>query len=194
MVSTTLRVIHNEHLSMACILRSLHKMLRQEPGANAPQYFHAMRCMLFYVSEIHEKEHHPKESRLLFPAVRRRAPELAPTLDQLERDHADDGSRVGQLQRLLLAWELLGETHREVFATQLQEFIAGYMEHMRLEEAQVIPAAQRVCTPEDWAAMDAGFSQNHDPLSPGAGVQPVYQQLLDLLTHNMFAPIDLRPA
>lgn len=194
MESTALRVIREEHFSIAAVLRSLRLMLRRGPGEDAQPYFDAMRAMLFYIDEVPEKEHHPKESQLLFQPLLRRAPELARMLEQLEREHTNGETAVRDLQHQLLAWELMGESRREAFATTLGTYIDFYLEHMRLEETVIFPAAQKVFTPGDWAAMDAAFAQNRDPLAQGAALDPAYERLFSRIVRAAPSPIGLGAA
>ena len=191
---TALRVIREEHFSIAAVLRSLRLMLRHGPGEDEQPYFDAMRAMLFYIDEVPEKEHHPKESQLLFQPLLRRAPELARMLEQLEREHTNGETAVRDLQHQLLAWELMGESRREAFATTLGTYIDFYLEHMRLEETVIFPAAQKVFTPGDWAAMDAAFAQNRDPLAQGAALDPAYERLFSRIVRAAPSPIGLGPA
>lgn len=194
MESTALRVIREEHFSIAAVLRSLRLMLQRGPDEDERQYFDAMRAMLFYIDEVPEKEHHPKESELLFPPVLKRAPELTRDLELLERDHAGGEQAVRHLQHLLLAWELMGEGRREAFTKALSSYITFYLEHIRLEEAVIIPAAIKHCTPEDWAAMDAAFAQNRDPMAQGAALDPAYERLFSRIVRSTPSPIGLGEA
>ena len=90
-----------------------------------------MRAMLFYVDEFPEKLHHPKESNLLFPRVARLAPETLETIVLLEKDHAKSESAVRELQHLLLAWELMGESRRDIFVETARRYIGFYLAHMQ---------------------------------------------------------------
>ncbi len=62
----------------------------------------------------------------------------------------------------------MGESRRATFVEALDRYITFYLEHMRLEETVVLPAALQHLTDEDWAAMDAAFASNTDVLAQGA--------------------------
>ena len=47
----------------------------------------------------------------------------------------------------------------------VKRYLSFYMEHMLLEEAVILPAAQRVLDEQDWAEPDAAFATNCDPLT-----------------------------
>ncbi len=42
-------------------------------------------------------------------------------------------------------------------------YAAFLWDHMGREEGVILPAAQRHLLPEDWAAIDAAFTENRDP-------------------------------
>ncbi len=181
-----------EHRTLAAVLQSLRLMLARGPGDAPEQFFDVLRAMLFYIDEFPEQQHHPKESDLLFPKVLRLAPELMPVVARLEQQHLEGHDRVRELQHLLLAWELLGESRRAVFEQQAQAYIAFYTDHMRLEEDQVLPVARRVLQPLDWEELDRAFGQNVDPLA-GMG-DPRFERLFSRIVLRAPAPIGVGPA
>ena len=177
MSSISLRIIREEHASLAAVLHSLRLMLDQGLGDEPAAFFDVMRAMLFYIDEFPERQHHPKESQWLFPKVAERSAEAAKAIEQLDRDHAGGEAAVRELQHLLVGWELMGDARREAFAQALERYVRFYLEHMRLEETVVIPAAQQHLQAADWEAMDAAFASNTDPLAPGQPRDPAYDRL-----------------
>ena len=191
MPSICLQKIRKEHASLSAVLRSLLLLLDKGPGDSPEAFFDSLRAMLFYIDEIPERLHHPKESRLLFPLVLQRAPEVAPVLAQLEQDHAGGEAAVRQLQHLLLAWELLGEPRRAPFANELARYVQFYMEHMRLEETQVLPLAQQHLDGDDWRELDAAFANNADPLCDSQPRDAAYDRLFSRIVLRAPSPIGL---
>ena len=176
-----LDVIRDEHQALAAMLRSLSMLLQQARREDRLPPFDVLRAMLFYIDEFPERLHHTKESELLFPALRARAPAAAATLDKLDRDHAQGERAVRELAHLLLAWEVMGEPRREAFESALRSYIDHYLRHMAVEEAEVLPAALEHLSPADWAALDAAFAANKDPLTghePEEGYRPLFQRIL----------------
>ena len=191
MPSICLQKIRKEHASLSAVLRSLLLLLDKGPGDAPEAFFDSMRAMLFYIDEIPERLHHPKESRLLFPLVLQRAPEVAPVLAQLEQDHAGGEAAVRQLQHLLRAWELMGEPRRAPFANELARYVQFYMEHMRLEETQVLPLAQQHLDGDDWRELDAAFANNADPLCDSQPRDAAYDRLFSRIVLRAPSPIGL---
>ncbi len=189
----TLDVIHEEHQALAAMLRSLSLLLAQARREGHLPDFSVLRAMLLYVDEFPERLHHRKESELLFPALLRRAPELADAVARLERDHAQGERAIRDLQHALLAFEVLGEPRRADFERAVEQYVRGYLEHMGVEEAEILPAARRVFNEGDWAALDAAFAANQDPLT-GHEPPPDYAPLFHKIVMMAPAPIGLGPA
>ena len=183
-----LRIISDEHAAVAAVLRSLMPLIEQGPGDEPERFFDVLRAMLFYIDEFPERRHHPNESRLLFPRVLRQAPELMATIHRLEADHLQGEGRVRELQHELLAWELLGESRRDVFVGHVQEYVRFYLDHMRMEETQVLPVALRVLGESDWAELDRAFEGARDPLAGGVR-DPAYDRLFTRIVLATPAPL-----
>ena len=188
-----LDIINDEHQALAAMLRSLSLLLAQTRRDGLPPDFEVLRAMLFYVDEFPEQRHHRKESEWLFPRVRLRCPELAPVLDRLEHDHAQGEQAIRALEHALLAYEVMGEPRRAAFEQAVARYIRFYLEHMALEEQQVLPAARRSLQAEDWVELDAAFAANRDPFT-GHAVEADYEPLFRKILMHVPAPIGLGPA
>ena len=187
----SLDIIRDEHSSLAAMLQSMRMLVDRGPGRDARQFFDVLRAMLFYIDEFPERLHHPKETELLFPRVARAAPEVGVAVARLDRDHAYTEQAVRDIQHLLLAWELLGETRRQAFVDGFTRYVNLYLAHMQLEEQEILPAAQRHLSAADWEALDQAFEQNCDPLTGKYKPDPVYEQLFARIVRTAPAPIGL---
>ena len=193
MPHATLQIIRDEHAALAAVLRSLVLMIDRGPGDAPERFFDVLRAMLFYIDEFPERRHHPKESDLLFPRLIRVAPELMPVIRQLEADHISGEAKVRELQHLLLAWELIGESRRMSFTDTARVYVAFYMAHMRTEETQVLPAAEKALDASDWAELDLAFARDRDPLAGGLR-DPCYERLFTRIVLTTPAPIGVGAA
>ena len=149
--------------------------------------------MLFYIDEFPERLHHRKESELLFPLIRQHSDTAADILDRLDRDHGAGERAIRDLERALLAWEMIGESRRIDFETALDRYLDFYAAHMRLEEEVVLPLAQQVLGEADWRTLDAAFAENRDPLT-GHPPSHEYEQLFSRIVRTAPAPIGLGEA
>ena len=190
-----MRVIRDEHASLAAMLRSLKQMVKRgldpEGKGEHDRYFDVLRAMLSYIDEFPETQHHPKESALLFPRVVKAAPHIQAVIDQLDRDHNQGENRVRELMHLLMAWEYLGESHEAAFETAVNQYIDFYLEHMRLEETVVLPEAEKHLTEADWHALNAAFATNQDPLNHSAPRDPQFDRLFTRIVMLAPSPVGL---
>jgi len=191
---SSLQIIRDEHAALAAMLRSMDMMVQRGPGNEPERFFDVLRAMLFYVDEFPERLHHPKESDLLFPRVARLAPETMETVVRLEKEHAQGEAAVRELQHLLLAWELVGESRRTAFEEAARRYMDFYLNHMQLEETVILPAAQRVLSEQDWKALDAAFASNCDPLTGKYPRDPAYDRLFTRIVMRAPAPIGVGEA
>lgn len=191
MTHESLRIIRDEHAALAAMLRSLSMMVQRGPENEPDQFFDVLRAMLFYIDEFPERLHHPKESNLLFPKVVRVAPHTMATVQRLEQDHMRGEGSVRELQHHLLAWELLGESRREVFDATAKSYVAFYLEHMRLEETVILPEAEKSLDAADWYELDAAFAANCDPLTGKYPRDPLYDRLFTRIVMTAPKPIGL---
>jgi hemerythrin-like domain-containing protein len=192
MTRPALQVIRDEHSAVSAVLRSMLQMMERGPDEQPERFFDVLRAMLFYIDEFPERRHHPKESDLLFPMIARVAPELMEVIARLERDHVSGESRVRELQHLLLAWELLGDSRRVAFQEAARKYVEFYLTHMRTEETDLLPVAQKLLTEQEWEQLNAAF-QNSDPLVTGDH-DPVYDRLFTRIGMRTPAPIGVGPA
>lgn len=191
MEPSSIRIIRDEHATLAAMLRSMGMMVDRGPGKDPQSFFDVLGAMLFYIDEFPERLHHPKESDLLFPRVATLVPETQELIAKLDRDHDKGETHVRELQHLLMAWELIGEPRREAFETAAKRYLAFYLEHMRLEETVILPAALKVLGAADWAELDAAFETNCDPLTGQYPRDPAYDRLFTRIVTRAPAPIGL---
>ena len=191
MAHESLRIIRDEHTALAAMLGSLSMMVKRGPRDEPDKFFDVLRAMLFYIDEFPERLHHPKENELLFPKVAKRAPQLVPMIEHLEQEHMQGESAVRELQHYLLAWELLGDSRREVFDVAAVQYVRLYLAHMQLEENEILPQAEKSLSVQDWEELDAAFASNRDPLTCKYPPDPVYDRLFTRIVMIAPEPIGL---
>lgn len=189
MSHSSLRIIREEHTALAAMLRSLTLMVERGPKKDVDNYFAVLRAMLFYVDEFPERLHHPKETDLLFPKIAAASREAADAVKKLDHDHARGEAAVRELQHLLLAWELIGETRRGAFEGACIRYVNFYLDHMQLEETVILPEAERWLSEEEWTQLDEAFESNRDPLTGKYPPDPAYERLFARILLKAPAPI-----
>jgi hemerythrin-like domain-containing protein len=194
MAQESIRTIRAEHSALAAMLQSMAMMVQRGPGDTPEMFFDVLRAMLFYVDEFPERLHHPKETELLFPPVARLAPETQDTIAKLSHDHQQGEAAIRELQHLLLGWEQLGDARRAAFEQAAARYHDFYLEHMRLEEQVILPAAIRVLSDADWNALDNAFASHRDLLVHQNDRDPIYDRLFTRIVMRAPAPIGVGDA
>ena len=187
----SLQIIRDEHASLAAMLQSMRMLVERGPHESRKNFFDVLRAMLFYMDEYPERLHHPKESNLLFPRLVKASPSVLGAVDRLERDHMYSEKAARELQHQLLAWELLGPSRRPAFVEAFGKYVDFYLDHMHLEEAVILPEAEKFLTAADWTEIDAAFEKNADPLTGKYPPSAEYETLFSQIVQRAPAPIGL---
>ena len=158
-----LTIICREHADLWRLTRAVDAVaaeLRQGNTVDAA-FFEAF---FDYLESFVDRYHHPKEDDVLFPRLRERDPEAAPLLDRLGADHRVGAERLAGLRAALTA-VLRDEADAEAdLADRLAAYAKAQIDHIRLEETEILPRARKALTAADWEAIDAAFRDNDDPL------------------------------
>ena len=164
-MNKAIRIIHDEHRSISAVLSGLKELAfaARNPGVQ-PEYpvFHAM---IHYIDEFPERLHHPKEDRFLFARLAERAPEARPLIEQLRAEHLQGAKLVRELESALLAFEVNGARDVAAFDAAVNAYAQFHWDHMRKEEEQLMPLAERHLTEADWRWIEDAFAGNHDPIA-----------------------------
>jgi len=189
---SSLIIIRHEHHFLSAMLRSITLLLREHRRHGTLPDFDALQAMLFYVDEFPEKLHHPKESQLLFPRLRGRSERTDTVIDRLDREHAQGESAIRELEHALLGFRVMSSTvqtemRRDRFEQQMRLYADFYLQHMRVEEAEILPLAESVLGADDWTELDAAFLANRDPLTGHEAetpYKPLFRTIVGALQHS----------
>jgi hemerythrin-like domain-containing protein len=192
-MAKALNIIRDEHRSIAAILHGMQHLvgqIRERKAKIDPKVF---RAMLYYLDTFSERMHHPKEDRYLFDPLRRRGAGSDSLIAELEKDHAEGGNALRRVEQCLIRYEEGGEKEFPEFAGEVDRFVKGYWEHMRKEEEQVFPLAQKLFTDDDWDAIDGAFKANVDPLADDRNERD-FRKLFSRIVSLAPPPIGVGPA
>jgi len=173
-----LEEISHDHRAMAAVLHCFsHVVTEVREEALAPD-FELFKTIITYMQDFPDRFHHPKEDRYLFPAVRKRAPDLAEVIDDLEAQHITGEKKLPDLNWKLTDWEASPSDPEKAgaFLDAAESYIEFQRKHAALEERTVIPEARKSLTNEDWEPINTALTDNHDPIF-GARPEMVYQRL-----------------
>src|SRR5215475_9570157 len=147
MFMRTIRVIHDEHRSIAAVLHGMLYLVREVRDHGAKPNFGVFGAMMFYIDAFPERFHHPKEDAYLFRALRERCPDAAALLDQLHEEHATGAQKIRILEQALTRYQNGGAAEFAAFADAVQSYADFHWKHMRAEETEIFPLAEAYLTP-----------------------------------------------
>ena len=156
-----LTIIRDEHRTISAVLQGLKELAREAQRARTPPPFPALRAMVRFIDEFPEKLHHPKEEELLARLLAG-APESRALVEALRQEHARGGELIRDLERALIFFEDRAPGGAREFFDAVSAYAEFHWQHMRREEQELLPLAERILGPEDWRAVDASFEQNPD--------------------------------
>jgi branched-chain amino acid transport system ATP-binding protein len=210
-------LIQDEHRSLAAVLHGLRYIARDIVQRGARPDFRLLDSMIAYIEGFPEVCHHPKEDAHLFRLVRQRAPDIAPTLDELQAQHLDGHGRLAQLKQALAAYRASVDARaaaggqagagpadhwRDIncqvaaasFLASVESYCDFHWKHMRTEEDVVLPAAEQKLEAADWAELEAAFASNQDPLHDVRAAGDDFRALFTRIVNLAPAPIGLGPS
>jgi hemerythrin-like domain-containing protein len=161
----SIRIIQSEHRSISSVLHALKELTRMAREATVRPDFRPFRAMVRYIDEYPERLHHPKEDEYLFPRVAEKSREGRALVERLISEHREGARLMRELERALLFYEDGWPAGGSDFSDVLEQYCQFHWDHMRLEEKELLPLAERDLTPQDWKSVDAGFAANTDPLA-----------------------------
>jgi hemerythrin-like domain-containing protein len=161
-------ILKSEHRSLSSVLHALKELARMAQEARERPKFQVLRTMLRYIDEFPEKLHHPKEDQYLFARVMVRAPDVQRLIEELQAEHEKGERLIRELERALLFFEEAWPAGAREFKQAVDAYAEFHWQHMRKEEQELLPLAERYLLPDDWRFIDAAFTANRDPI---AGMQ-----------------------
>jgi branched-chain amino acid transport system ATP-binding protein len=188
-----IRIIVNEHRALAAVLHGMLYLVHEIRDHDDKPDFNLFGAMIYYIDSFPEKFHHPKEDQYLFRLLRVRHPEAAPLLDRLETEHRVGAEKIRTLEQTLARYQQGGKAEFSNFLTAVESYAAFHWEHMRAEEEEAMPLAEKYLSAADWEAVDAAFLGHSDPML-GAEARTKYDRLFTRIVNLAPAPIGLGPA
>jgi len=184
-------IIQDEHRAITAVIEGLRHLLEEiASGRMAPDHT-LLRALFGYIEQFPERLHHPKEDEFLFAKLRLRRPDAAPLLDALSREHEVGRERFTELKAAYEGFAADPSTLTP-FAERVERYAHFHWKHMRREEDEVMPMARQALLPEDWAAIDAAFASNNDPVV-GVPAQKAFRELFRHLVATMPPPYGVGP-
>ena len=157
-------IIYDEHRSISAVLSGLKSLARMALEGQRPD-FAVFRAMIYYIDAFPERMHHPKEDAHLFARTLLRDAGARELIEALQAEHIAGARLVRDLEQALLAFEQTYPRGAEKFAATVEAYSQFHWNHMRREERELIPRAEKALRAEDWAAIETAFAGNSDPIA-----------------------------
>lgn len=189
---TSLRIIRLDHRRLAAVTAAMLDFVRMlGEGGPTPDYI-VLRAMLYYIREYPEQFHHPMEDRLLFAALRNRTDDFDDVLDELQCEHREGEVRLRNLEHALTRFELKGEAVLLGLRTLMEQYVEFCANHRRVEEAVILPAAERYLSERDWARIDAAVEARSDPFGEATFEGESLESLYRLIANAVPAALPMQ--
>ena len=162
-MSETMRRLRSDHANLSRLLTGLERQVAAMERGDRPDWDIIQRIVAYCLNypDIH---HHPLEDRVLTRLGAKDQQAAAP-FATLPAEHRELSAA---LRRFAAATEQVVQDAaipRAWFAGLARQFLAAQREHIRREDTQFFPAAERLLGPADWADLDkAAASLPGDPL------------------------------
>ena len=185
----SIAILKSEHRSISAVLLGLKHLAEMAQDPQLKPDFQVFRSMLRYIDEYPERLHHPKEDAYLFARLLARFPQSARLVEGLTGEHAHGAKLIRELERRLVFFEEGWPSGAGEFLGAVDAYADFHWKHMRKEEVELLPLAEKHLTAEDWRAIDAAFKANEDPMSQI--VQRDFQALFSRIANLAPAPVGL---
>lgn len=188
----SLRIIQDEHRSLAAVLHGMLYLVHEIRDRGAKPDFGLLGAMIYYIDTVPERFHHPKEEQYLFWLLRARHPSTAPLLDRLKLEHQTSAEKIRTLEQAMVHYQQGGAPEFPAFLTAVESYATFHWQHMKTEENEVLPLAEKHLTASDWDAIDAAFLGHTDPLL-GVDAGAKYDALFSRIVNLAPPPIGVGP-
>ena len=177
-MTEALDILHREHRAIVAVLHCLEKVVGETRERKLAPEFDFFEAVISYMRDFPDRLHHPKEDEFLFKALRQKAPDLIPVLDELHQQHVEGDRMLSALGWKLEDWRKSpdDQTIANDFYGQVEAYIDFQRKHAAREERTVMPESRQRLDDDDWAAINAAFLDNDDPIF-GTRTRDAYAKL-----------------
>lgn len=180
--------IKSEHCALARVIGAMQALVARWRTPGEKPDFELFDALLRYIENVPDRIHHPKEDRVLFPAIASRTEQAGALIEQLGREHAKGEHMIAEARAALERYKRAGPQALEGLATAVEEFADFYWWHLHREEEELLPLAHTVLTDAEWRDIAAAFESNLDPLF-GAECADEYRSLYERIVELTPKPL-----
>lgn len=182
-------IIYAEHRSLSAVLSGLNSLARLACDPQTRPDFAVLRAMVYCIDAFPERLHHPKEDAHLFAKLVERDPGSRELVELLKAEHVTGARLVRELELALHEFEAVWPQGAEKFAAVVASYLQFHWMHMRREEQELLPRAERALTSEDWLELESVFAANNEPIADLQSTD--FKALFQRILHLAPAPVGL---
>lgn len=178
-------VWHDEHVRFSRLLDILETQVAVFHAGDQPNY-DLMREIIYYLRHFADRFHHRREDAA-FARLVERDPAMRVPVNRLLQEHHVIAVAGEELLNHLNEIDADVLIERATVEAAAATFLVYYRHHLATEEAEVLPRAEKLLTPHDWAAVAAAVPAGPDPLF-GDDVEARYRELRRQIALEAQAP------
>ena len=157
-----IETLREEHRNIEELLLVLEQELSVFDRNERPDY-DIIQGVIRYFEDYPDCCHHPKED-MIFEKLKARDSVAAERVGDLEAEHQNEGKRLRQVAHVVRSVLTDHDIPRQTFHNTLRDFIDLERKHIDMEERVLFPTAIKTLRPEDWAEIEAVWSEKQDSL------------------------------
>jgi hemerythrin-like domain-containing protein len=157
-----IETLREEHRNIEELLLVLEKELSVFDRNERPDY-EVIQAVIRYFEDYPDCCHHPKED-MIFEKLKVRDSVAAESVGDLEAEHQNEGKRLRRVAQVVRGVLTDHDILRQTFHNTMRDFIDLERKHMDMEERVLFSTAIHTLRPEDWAEIEAVWSEKQDSL------------------------------
>ncbi len=161
-MSDSIALWHAEHRHFSRLLDLLERQVVAFHADNQPN-FELMLDLVSYLRYFPDRYHHARED-IAFSRLAQRDPALKPMIERLMQEHRVIAAAGAELLKYLE--QVIDDVvvERASVEAAAATYLVYYRRHLAMEDRDIVPRAEQLLTPEDWAAVVAAIPSGSDPL------------------------------
>ncbi len=154
--------LREEHRNIEQLLLVLERELNVFSRGDRPAY-EIINAVISYFLDYPDCCHHPKED-MIFEKLKARDSVAAESVGDLEAEHRNEGNRLRRVSDMIRGILINEEAPGQTFDNVMRDFVEQERRHMKMEERVLFSSAVTALRPEDWAVIEARWSETEDSL------------------------------
>ncbi len=157
-----IETLREDHRNIEELLLVLEQELSVFDRNERPD-FEIMQAVISYFEDYPDCCHHPKED-MIFEKLKARDPVAAESVGDLEAEHQNERECLRRVADMIRSILTNHEILRQSFDHVMHDFIERERKHMEMEERFLFSTAVNALRAEDWAGIDARWSDWKDSM------------------------------